>query len=455
MTQGVPAIASAIAVGASAAARPARPLRILLTNTVALNGGEAATIKAILALLRRTFGADTRVVVYEQTPEAAAKYHPDVDFRALLWNRATWSVRMPTGRLRWWVNRPLGRVSRARFLRALDWWCAGRRDRAKWLLSREERRDLEIYSTADLVVSSGGTYLVDNYDIEPRIFDFEIAHRLGRPLVLFTQSMGPFRQDATRGRLRAALEAAKLILLRDETSLAHLHDIGVKHPNVHVAADAVFALNDPETLAARYAAMPALGGAPRVALSVRHWPYFRRWSTTDGMARYRASIAAAVTRLVRRHGARVTFLSTCQGIPEYWFDDAKVADQIVSLLEPDLRWCVEVDRGFHSPEQMVELLTTYDLVIATRFHMAILALLAGTPAMAIAYEFKTIDMYRRLGVPDWLADIEIMDAPVLVEQVERCLAGRLGARDVLARSVLAEYKRAERVGPLLRQVVSV
>lgn len=429
-----------------------RPLRVLLTNTVLLNSGVAAMAIATIATLRRAFGPDTDITVYEERPAAAAKYYPELQLRQQLWSRATWSLRVPFGRLRQWINGPLGRFSRARFRRGLDWWCSGRRLLAALLLTRQERRDLAAYRNADLVVSTGGTYLVDEYDIEPRIHDFELTLRLGRPLVLFTQSMGPFRDDALRPRLVAVLEAARLILLRDPASLAHLRGIGVQNPNVHVVPDSVFALEDPVALARRFAARRP-NERLRVAVSLRDWPYFKHATQAAGMAGYLEAVAAAVTMLVRRRGAQVTFLSTCQGVPEYRYDDAQVADRVVARLEPDVRAACAVDRDFHAPTDMPAILTAYDLTIATRFHMAVLSLLAGTPVIAIAYKFMTSELLACLGAPGWLCDIETMEAETFTTQVERCVEQRATVAEQMGRGVLARSELAIAVADLLRNTL--
>ena len=45
----------------------------------------------------------------------------------------------------------------------------------------------------------------------------------------------------------------------------------------------------------------------------------------------------------------------------------------------------------------MNLLREMDLIIATRLHMSILALISGTPVYPIAYEFKTVELYHSLG----------------------------------------------------------
>lgn len=414
-------------------------MRILLTNTLMLNGGEAATVYAIRGLLRQAFGPAAEVTVYESAAPAAARYFPDIPFRQLVHDRICGAPRVPV------VGRLLNGCSRARFRSGATLWRDGRRRLARLALTRADVADLEHYAAADLVVSTGGTYLVGNYDIAPRLFDYELCLKLGKPLVFFTQSMGPFR-PATRGRLRNVLNRAALILLRDEPSRQHLRELGVCNPSIQLCGDAAFALDAESAAAVR----PRPGARPRVAVSVRHWHYFRTMAAPVGMACYRAGIAAAVTRLVREHAAEIVFLSTCQGVPEYWFDDAAVGRELAAALPADVRPHVSVDAAFRRPDEMLAALRGYDMVIATRFHMAILAMLVGTPAVAISYEFKTHELYRGVGLADWVDDIEPLHERAFAERVERCFMQREAARPAFARAAASERERALRAVELLR-----
>jgi colanic acid/amylovoran biosynthesis protein len=233
-----------------------------------------------------------------------------------------------------------------------------------------------------------------------------------RPLVLFTQSLGPFTRARQRRQLHTVLTRARLVLVRDERSRVHLDRIGIRGSRVKVVADAAFALSAPPAPA------PAREGL-RVAISVRHWAHGVGDATVVNEA-YRDAMAALVERLVHR-GAEVTFLSTCQGVPEYRADDSAVAAAVTDQLDPAVRASVHVDRGFHDPQTLLAILGGFDLVVATRMHMAILALVAGVPVFTIAYEFKTRELCERLGLGDWVHDFDKLAIPEFPDAVERLL----------------------------------
>jgi colanic acid/amylovoran biosynthesis protein len=185
---------------------------------------------------------------------------------------------------------------------------------------------------------------------------------------------------------------------------------------VRVCADAAFALA-PSNLAGR--SFPPPRRPWNIAISVRDWPHFKSGSRENGMERYFTAMAVLTAELVERYGAKVTFLSTCQGTPEYWTDDSRTADTIVCRLPDALRAHVTIDRQFRQPAELIADLSAFDLTVATRLHAAILSLCAGTPVLPIAYEFKTTELFRRFGLGDAVIDIEAISPETVLGAFEK------------------------------------
>ena len=93
----------------------------------------------------------------------------------------------------------------------------------------------------------------------------------------------------------------------------------------------------------------------------------------------------------------------------------------------------------------------YDLVIATRMHVAILALSVGTPVLPIAYEFKMRGLFERLAQGRWVQDIEAMSADALIDAVDQFLEALPDIRESLFTAVQKEHENAVASGRLVRQ----
>ena len=420
-------------------------MKILITNTVPLNGGDAAILVSIAKMLTSRFGEATELVVYGTQPEVAGRYYPDLDFRPALWSR----VKVKGGIFRKFRERL--RVDRMR--RALRYCQAGREAEAVKLVGKEACWDLITYLTADLIVSTGGTYLVDYYNLPSRLFDYEVSLAGGAPLVFFTQSMGPFEQAGTRDSLAHVFDRAALILLRDERSRGHLEALGINGPKVVVSADAVFAMAEDAVLDEAMKRRESSSSPLKVTISVRNWSHFQGMNKETGMKRYLAAVGGLVSHLVREKGAEVRFLSTCQGIDAYWNDDSVVARQVVEALDEAVAEKVTIDDGFHSPEALIEILKGEDVVVATRMHMSILSLVSGTPVFPIAYEFKTESLFDRLGLGDHVQQIEGLEAASLCEAFDQFQEQLPQIRPNLFSGVQAEKARAleaaDRVGEIM------
>ena len=377
-------------------------MKVVITNTVLANGGDAAILLAIREQIYRVFGTGTSVVVADSRPDAVRSFYPELELVETLAGQLYGQKR--TGLLgKLWglwrfLNWYLGtwRLSwAARLFFSRPRW-------AKRLARKEEWHVLHHYASADLVIATGGTYLVDHYWIGQPVFELGVVARLKRPLVLYTQSMGPFQKKRFRKRLKALFEYASLILLRDEKSKQALESLCGPLSQAFVAPDAVIGYQG-----GKYAGEPER--EPVAAISVRNWPYFKRVSPEEGMQRYKQAVARAARYLIEKKNMRVLFISTCQGVEGYTYDDAGVAESIRMMVPEPGRARITVNSEYHHPDALIARLSSCRLVIATRMHMAILSLVARTPVIPIAYEFKTSELVKNTGLTAYLPGIESCD----------------------------------------------
>jgi colanic acid/amylovoran biosynthesis protein len=265
-------------------------------------------------------------------------------------------------------------------------------------------------------------------------------------LILFTQSMGPFHNDRDGKLLRFILRKSALILLRDEASRRHLKEAGISAANSAMAADAAFVLA-PATFVNP---PPRKTKGLRVAISLRDWPHAKDPAVIDD---YLDAIAGVVRELVEQRHAHVTFLSTCQGATEYWTDDSAIADQVARRLSVDVLQQVEIDRMHRRPENMIRRLKDFDLIFATRMHAAILGLCAGRPVVAIAYEFKSRELFQRLGLGELVVDMNRANADDLIAAMDKILANKEMVTNIIAKRVGVERRAALDAANLIRTAV--
>lgn len=393
-------------------------MKVVVTNTALANTGDAAIMLGTAEILRRALGDDLTIALRDQQPGAAGDKYPEFEVRPVLYDR-----------LIAWTGTRLVKPGMVLPLLTAVLWRTPLRGACLRLMPRQLRDDLADLASADLVVSAGGTYLVPHYRISPKLADLMVAAMLGTPYVLFTQSLGPFHGGGNR-LLKFVLRRARLILVRDPRSQTHLEEIGIDPTRVFQCADAAFAIAPPRSSPVRQGRRPRL----KIAISVRHWPHFKDDgdNRADAMESYRCAMTVLVRHLVDVHHARVTFISTCQGVETYWTDDSRVAEDIVAGLPGPIHRHIKVDNRFHRPEALLSILGGFDMVVATRMHAAILALVAGVPVLPIAYEFKTRELFTRLGFDDLVIDMDTLSATDLCRTADTILADRPGLRHDIA-----------------------
>ncbi|MBA2562959.1 MAG: polysaccharide pyruvyl transferase family protein [Chitinophagaceae bacterium] len=427
-------------------------MRIIISNAVTLNGGDFAILHAMIKILKQTYGENTEIIVYDNNDSIASKYYPEIKYRKLLYFKYFKIISTNSSEILRSIKKIYNAVIWQRFIIAARLYQKGVTGVAGILLSKEQKKDFDNYTSADIIISTGGTYLVENYDLTSRYFDYDFTLALKKPLVFFTQSVGPFNNFYNQQKIKKIFNQARLILLRDEASLDNLKAIEVDVSKAKVCADVVFSEADPAIL--QSAKIFEIKKLIRVAISVRDWNYFKQSSQKEGMENYNDSIATLCEYVTVTLRGEVFFISTCQGISEYSKDDSKVAEKIYSTLSYEAKKNTTVDSNFHHPEQLKTLVKDFDIVISTRMHFAIQSLVMGVPVLPIAYEFKTKELFTKLINKEWIADIETINGEELIDNFKNFLSALPGIRSDLFEKVEAERQSALKPVQYLREFVN-
>lgn len=292
----------------------------------------------------------------------------------------------------------------------------------------KEKLLLEPYMEADLIVSTGGSFLNDFYipGNLGRLWAFYFAKVLGKRICLYAQSIGPLNRIPYRWIARYVLNKIDLITLRDNKSKKVLESIGVNKPPIYVTADAAFTMpiiTKPKPIQLwRYEDnVPVNKAELKVSISVRKWPYYK---APNGHRQYVTSIAALADWLVAEKNAQVVFISTCTGFSSYHVDDRIVAHEVIDYMKHCKRGNPVILYGEYTPQELSAMYGEMDLHIGTRMHSNILAMLAKTPVVAIAYEFKTKELMEAFGLGEYVVDINDIKVDDLKVKVAKALANR-------------------------------
>lgn len=311
-----------------------------------------------------------------------------------------------------------------------------------------KRRLLAAFRESDLVVAGGGGYLYSYGRLSPgptflqHWLHLRLARIWDRPTILFPQSFGPFANPAAARLCASVLGGANVrnIFAREMISWKLLRGLlgEGRAGKVAFCPDAVFLLE------------PGPGGKaeefvsslrrPVLALTLRDWHFSGAASAAERSSareRYLASLLEVSASFLRRWGGTVLVVPQVRG-PDPLEDDTEISREFVRRFGPSGRrnGLIPAPPGIlETPEEIIALLAWVDLVLATRFHSAVFALLGGTPAVTVGYQHKAAGMLRELGMERFLVEISAVSPVKILPLLDELMEDRGLWREKAAQSV--------------------
>lgn len=284
----------------------------------------------------------------------------------------------------------------------------------------------------DMLIVPGTGFLTDApssalgwpYDI----FKWSLIARLCRCKLLFVSvGAGPIYQPLSRWFIRSALSLADFRSYRDDSTREYLKALGFSRDGDRVCPDLAFSL--PQAL------MPdaAMHKSHRPVVGIGLVNYPGRLSTDQpSPATYQAYLQKLVVfaswLLAREYEVRLL-------IGDFAYDRA-VIQEFSDRLHDEMSTYDEgqiVDTPAVSVEQLLSQLAATDVVVATRFHNAVLALVLNKPVIVVSFHQKHVSLMQAMGMSEYSQDLSDLDVGRLIEQF-----GEL-------------EKNANRLTPLIRQ----
>jgi len=417
-------------------------MRIVIVNTHSiLNPGDAAIVLAELQVLQERYPGLV-VSITSRTPELDRELYA-----------------------------PLGVTVRPAVIPApslYDGWRPKLAAGLKNLLSLGAKRRLrDDIRRSDLVISSGGGYFYSNKRHLPgltfrqNVAHIRLARRLKKPLVYFPQSFGPVSSASAWRALKRSLSGPHVvkILARDPASF-----------------DLARTLLGPEDAAARLDLCPDVAfllhgekgsgpppfaqdlPRPRMMVTLRHWDYPEARGREEKKKRedaYLRACAEICRRYHQRWQGSVVVFPQVKG-PGSFEDDRPVSKVFWGMIEPLLPGANRLfldEPGLVSPHDVLAAVSHVDLVLATRTHSAIMALVAGVPVVSLGYQPKAAGTLKLLGLERFAAGIGDIDPRKVGDLVDEILADPAAVKEKITKN-LAEIRKtiARKLGAALGEL---
>ena len=246
----------------------------------------------------------------------------------------------------------------------------------------------------DLLFIAGSNQMVDNFG-GPWEFPYInlrwsiLARLAGCRIAWVSVGAGPLDSPLSRRFVRASLRLAHYVSVRDEGSLRLLREIGVAR-EIRVFPDLAHGLEHEATprVGSGGGTRGTVGINPMPIYDGRYWP---EWAP-EKYARYVSELAAFATALGAA-GYRAFFFGTHPR-------DERVAGEALAVMEKEhrvARAALPAMKPSATIEELLAVMASADIIVPTRFHGALLALLVERPTLAICYYRKTRELMVEFG----------------------------------------------------------
>jgi polysaccharide pyruvyl transferase WcaK-like protein len=362
----------------------------LLGNFGPGNLGNEGTFQAILHHLRR-FAPGADVTCICTGPEVIAAAH---NIRAVPICRKVVKTWAPHNRL----------------AKMLHWVAIG--------MPSELCRWLDAFITlkgTDALIIPGTGPLTDAYGLSYwgpyRIFAWSLISKLrGCKLFFVSVGAGPIYGRLGRLFVKSSLALANFRSYRDTSTLRYLRSIGFVGSNDRVYPDLVFSLRKPAV------SLKDVKKKGRPVVGVGVMQYAGKYSVERPSAatyhNYLDALVILVTWLLaHEYDVRLLIGDTCDraAIQEF----RRLLGKRVSGYDANRI----IDEPAVSVEELLSQLAGTDIVVATRFHSIVMALLSDKPVTAISFHHKCVSLMTAMELSEYCLDINDLKADELIEKV--------------------------------------
>lgn len=260
------------------------------------------------------------------------------------------------------------------------------------------------------------------------------ALRMGRPLVLSPQTLGPFESRWARLLARWSMNRARLVVTRDGPSTAFARQLGVRGPLLE-ATDVAMRLP--------YAAPPArtADGKVRVGLNVSGL-LFNGGYTQSNQFGLKADYPALVRRIVQmfrdRPEVELHLVGHVQSREIEVEDDQRVGERLAAEFPGTI-----VAPVFTSPSEAKSYIAGMDFFVGARMHATIAAFSARVPVIPMAYSRKFAGVFGTLGYSH-VADCKSDSAEEILARIARGYDGRAALSSEIDAALTRVDARLER-----------
>jgi len=236
-----------------------------------------------------------------------------------------------------------------------------------------------------------------------RTWEILVAKSFGKPVVMFPNSVGPFRTWIGRSLSRLSLGNCDHVLITDLTSYEIVNKLGIRAFK-SLTFDTALLFNPPHK--------DVLDDFPRPLMGVSPGIYSHSLSREE-VRNYIMAHVKALDAAIEKYGFFVVFLP--HYVSGFEYDDLEVCKLILHKMKNKNR--VKIVSA-STVEEFKLFLNQMDMVISSKMHPAVLAASGFVPMLCIAYDHKQTSFFERLNMIDCTLDIRSVSFESLLSKID-------------------------------------
>lgn len=236
-----------------------------------------------------------------------------------------------------------------------------------------------------------------------RTFEIVVAKSLGKPVVLFPNSIGPFRTWFGRLLAKLSLSNCDRLLIREAVSYDIVKNLKISTPRV-LTYDTALLYTPRNEIDVPVSGNVQVGVCPGI--------YSRSLSKKES-ENYVVAHAKALDKAIADFGCSVVFIPHyISGFPN---DDLDVSRMIHEKMENKDEAKIVVVDGVNDFKNY---LNNMDIVISSKMHPAILAATGFVPVLCVVYDHKQSSFFERLNMVDCILGIREVSYETLWSRID-------------------------------------
>lgn len=253
-----------------------------------------------------------------------------------------------------------------------------------------------------------------------RTCEILVAKSFGKPVIMFPNSVGPFRTKIGKFLVRLSFNMCNIILIRDSISHVIVKKLGTR-AIATLTYDTALLFSSEKTIMQTDLIKPLLGVCPGI---------YSNSLSDEEVSNYIMAHVDALDEAIEKYGFHVVFIP--HYISGFSRDDLNISDQILKKMRN--KKCARIV-NLSAVDDFKSCLDQMDMIISSKMHPAVLGASGYVPILCILYDHKQTSFFERLDMIDCTLSLNAVSQRNLLSKITYVWCKRAQIRASLEKQI--------------------